>query len=116
MVALFLGQLPYAIYERQGLLEVGETEDSSDMVLIDHRPMRPVRQLFMYFSQFLALKWGDATAAGNTGFSSKVGHGSTPSGQRLEGDVFVADWRRPNGSRLRFRSALVEIVVAGGSS
>jgi hypothetical protein len=54
MVALFLSYFPNPIYERQRLFEVRKSEGPGEVVLIDYLPMRPVRQLLMNFSQFLA--------------------------------------------------------------
>jgi hypothetical protein len=55
MVTLFLSYFPHPINESQRLFEVRKSEASGDVVLVDHLPMRPVRQLLVYFSQFLAL-------------------------------------------------------------
>jgi hypothetical protein len=45
------------------------------MVLIYHLPVRPIRQLLVNVSQFLAFEGRHSASAGNTGFSIE-GHGS----------------------------------------
>ncbi len=51
-MSLFLGDCSYAIYEIEGLLEIRESENPSDVMLIYDFPVGPVRQLFVKVSEF----------------------------------------------------------------
>src|SRR5580704_5389592 len=60
MMTLFFGERSYAIHEIERLLEVGEGEGASDVVLVDHAPPR---NNFVQRLEFLALERRHAATA-----------------------------------------------------
>ena len=71
MMSLRLGQFAYAIHEIQRLLEIGEGEQASDVVLVDHLPLG---HLLMQRVEFGALERRHAAATGNAGFAGERCH------------------------------------------
>ena len=65
MMALLLSQRAHAVHEVERILEVGKSEGTSDVVLVDHAPLG---DNFVQRVEFLALERWYSAAAGNTFF------------------------------------------------
>ena len=74
MMPLLLRNLPNPVYKIQGLLEVGEGKRARDVVLADDLPMRPLRELLVKVSEFLAFQRRHSAAARHTSLTGKFRH------------------------------------------
>jgi hypothetical protein len=68
MMSLLLGHGADAVYKRECLFEIRESECACQVVLIDHLPVRPIRKLFVDFGQLFSFQWRHSPSAGHTGF------------------------------------------------
>ena len=68
MMSLLFGERADAIHEGQSLVEIRKGKRTNNVVLIDHVPMCPLRNLFVNFGEFFAFERRDSTAAWDTGF------------------------------------------------
>src|SRR5262245_36026100 len=79
MVSLLLGQLSDTVHESEGRLEIREFVVASDVMFVDHFPVRKLWELLMYCRKFFSLKGRNAAAAGNAGLVGKRRHSTTSS-------------------------------------
>src|ERR1700694_3755640 len=106
MMSLLFGHRPDAIHKIKCLLEIRESIGAGNVMLVDHFPVRPFRNLFVNRREFLAFERRHTSATGNTCLAGQVGHRQPHSS---EGNIFVADGRR--SGRFRLRSALVKTTA-----
>src|SRR2546429_6615290 len=111
MMSLLLGHRPDAIHKIKCLLEIRESVGARNVMLVDHFPVRPFRNLFVNRCEFLAVERRHTSATGNTCLAGQVGHRQPHSS---EGNVFIADGRR--SCRFRFRGTLIKPAARGSSA
>src|SRR2546430_11967321 len=108
MMSLLFRNRPDAIHKIQCLFEIGESVGTSNVMLVHHFPVRPLRNLFVNRCKFHSFERRHTSAAGNTCLAGQVGHRKPHSS---EGNIFVADGRRSGWFRLG--RTLVKTAASG---